>query len=871
MKANAKDPMSELARAIQAVRSDEPSAESIAAARSQGHARLFGQKSEDSCEGPIEGCGGVEALLAAYRRGQLNASRMLLIRSHLAECANCRKVYARRGALHLATTAWKLTSSPSLAPERQGHRVVALLAAAITLCVGLWFWRSGFTPERAAQLATVQAVSGALYGIQGSDTERLSPGSPLVEGTIVRAGPSPQSLVRFADGTTVELGERAEFSVESRHNDTTLRLNRGQIIVQAANRTTGDLYVATRDCRVAVTGTVSSVMTDLKGSRVSVLAGQVQVADVAGENSVLSRGEQMATNPALGRVPIEQEIAWSQNLDQHLALLRELTELGKQWRELPAKALRYQSALLDWAPEDAFLYTAFPNYSDTLSEGHRLFRAKLDESPILRAWWRSIEVEHAGAGLEAWFDKLSELSSYLGDELLVTASRQGGADQVVVLAEVRRAGIGDWIGSELTLSNGERLPITVVDALALASGTVDVPHSSDPILLVTPSFVALSSAAEAVTELALRFSVGDRGAFATTTLGQRVAAAYARGVGFLVAADLELVGHLPAAGDPASEFEKSLRFLEFERKEIRDQVVNTGVLTTASNGEAGWLAGPAPMGSLDFITSEASAVAAFIVRRPASSFAELLRHLPNTKDAAAQLPGLEGTWDDRIAEDLDEALGSELAVALDGPLLPVPAWKLVIEVREPERMARALESWVRRVDQELRSRGAGSLLLTQDRLGSHPCQHLRWTDSAFSLEAHYTFIDGYFVATPTRALLRRAMGARATGRSLAGSPRLTAVLPRDGRALFSGLIFQDLVPALATAVGAVGHGARPDQQRSIEQWARESKPGLVAFYAAPDRIELAGMGDLFAFGPEALALPDLIRQILPDSFNAAEP
>src|ERR1019366_436297 len=52
---------------------------------------------------------------------------------------------------------------------------------------------------------------------------------------------------RVYDGRVVELRERSEFSNTSTASDLTIRLGRGSIIVQAAKRSAGHLYVATAD------------------------------------------------------------------------------------------------------------------------------------------------------------------------------------------------------------------------------------------------------------------------------------------------------------------------------------------------------------------------------------------------------------------------------------------------------------------------------------------------------------------------------------------------------------------------------------------------------------------------------------------------
>ena len=74
-----------------------------------------------------------------------------------------------------------------------------------------------------------------------------------------------------------------------------MHLARGPIIVRAAKRRTGHLYVASGDSRVAVTGTLFSVNRGAKGTRVSVMEGEV-IVEHGHRDNVLHAGDQLATH-----------------------------------------------------------------------------------------------------------------------------------------------------------------------------------------------------------------------------------------------------------------------------------------------------------------------------------------------------------------------------------------------------------------------------------------------------------------------------------------------------------------------------------------------------------------------------------------------
>jgi uncharacterized protein (TIGR03435 family) len=147
-------------------------------------------------------------------------------------------------------------------------------------------------------------------------------------------------VLALVDGSRVEVQPDSDVAVERAEDGLRIRLNRGGIIVNAAEQRTGQLYVQTRDMTVSVVGTVFLVSADDDGSRVAVIEGEVRVQQGATERTLLS-GEEVATSPRLSSAAVTAEVAWSRSAEEHRDTLRQFA--------IAAPALMLQAA-----PREAF-------------------------------------------------------------------------------------------------------------------------------------------------------------------------------------------------------------------------------------------------------------------------------------------------------------------------------------------------------------------------------------------------------------------------------------------------------------------------------------------------------------------------------------
>jgi hypothetical protein len=323
----------------------------------------------------LRSCDDFQALVPAFLSNELPQARLLLFEDHMHQCVSCRRAVAqaRKGELQ---PVWQVKPAPRVFAGLWRWAIGAAAVAAVTVVVLALV--NGTFPGQHGIRGSVQNVDGSLYAVS-DDTVRVIPaGYQIRNGDEIRTAKGSNAVVRLLDGSLVEMDERSDLSVSHEWKGTTIHLDGGHIIVQAAKQRTGRLYVATSDCLVSVKGTIFSVNHGMKGSRVSVIEGVVRVAS-GNDTSELRAGDEQTSGPGVSKVPIQSEIAWSRNSAKYLALLGDFAALQKGIEAIPAPGLRYSSELLPYVPDHTAVYAAIPNLASTLGEASQLFQERLQQ------------------------------------------------------------------------------------------------------------------------------------------------------------------------------------------------------------------------------------------------------------------------------------------------------------------------------------------------------------------------------------------------------------------------------------------------------------------------------------------------------------
>src|SRR6185369_15395539 len=137
---------------------------------------------------------------------------------------------------------------PMPAPRavKPGSHTVRWAAAAVVLAAaGLSVWIALDQYGVRTGRALVQTVNGTLYEVSDSGIRPILAGADLPDNLELRTAANSDAMLQLRDGPIVELRERSGVATTQSGSDLTIRLARGSVIVNAAKRRAGHLYVAT--------------------------------------------------------------------------------------------------------------------------------------------------------------------------------------------------------------------------------------------------------------------------------------------------------------------------------------------------------------------------------------------------------------------------------------------------------------------------------------------------------------------------------------------------------------------------------------------------------------------------------------------------
>ena len=838
----------------------------------------------------IESCADFQSLIPAYLNNELSEARSLLLVDHTHECIPCRRAMKEA---RTRSAAPQKTATPTRRYSLQPVIMRWGIAAALVIGFGLLAlpFIQRYAPFGGELEATVQAAEGQVFQIADTTSTPIIAGEKLAKGERVRTAKGAHALIRLGDGTTIEMRDRSELSLTKNAQGTTIHLNRGDVMVEAAKQQSGRLFVDTGEALVSVTGTVFSVASGTKGSRVSVVEGEVRL-DHKGNERVIRAGEQLTTNPSIETIPVKDDVAWSRNAANYAQTLAALTGLKNELKNVQLPGVRNSTHLLDLMPENTVVYAALPNLTATIAESHRIMQERINQNPALRQWYEKEQSGQRGPGMNQVIGTVREFGEYLGDEVAVSLSmnEKGEPDSPLVLAELKNsANFRQFLEQQIAKYGGNqqgRPDLQFVDnPLTATAAAAEAGKKNERLYVwINNNVFAASPKLDQLQSLAGLMEKGGGSPFTQTSFYSRIAQVYKEGAGLVVAANLEqLIAKNKVEltkGKDAAQREGALNQLgilnlkhfALDQKDNQGKTQTRAVLSfSESRGISSWLAEPGPMGSLEYISPDANVVAGFVVKNPVSLVDDLLGVMETVSpDLRKNLDKLQAERGFDIRRDFAAPLGGEFAFAIDGPILPTPSWKMVFEVNDPQHLQQTLERVVAEVNKEAAKFGKSGLAWDRSEISGRTYYTLKSSD--FGLEVNLTYVNGYMIAGPSRALVERAVRLQGSGYSLLRSARFTAGLPADGNANFSAVFYHNLAPLVQPFAERIANSTNKlpqEQADALKKMAADMPPTLAYAYARGDSITFAANTEGGPFGlspasllgmPNALEIQHILSQ-----------
>lgn len=560
----------------------------------------------------------------------------------------------------------------------------------------------------------------------------------------------------------------------------------------------------------------------------------------------------------------QPENPFADDLKKYPGLLTELAhlvEILKNNVQLPP--VRTESPLLPLLPMSTTYYVAFPNYGETAHQTLETLRQELQASAVLRDWWQHGELNSVGPKLQDFLEQFYEVSQYLGDEVAVSGETGGiyekgaASRKLLIVAEVRKPGLKNVLEQILKEGSGKsQPPVRVLDLQELAqakssSGALQL------VVLVRPDFVIAAQSLEAVRgfNAFLNAKTTD---FASTPFGQRLTEAYQGGTSTLMAADLHALMNQIPLGTPQNQAIfgrtgfKDAKYLVWDyrhKAQGSDSQMEISFMGPR-HGIASWLAAPAPLGSLDFVSPRAAIVSSVHLKNLGELFDDIQDISSSSNpNALASVTQMERAMHINLRDDLLSLLPGEITVEAQGLAEPKPEWKIILRTSDADHLQQTLAKL-------LATTPFRALEFEEDGVTYHS---LSIPSTPKPTQIVYAFAEGYLIVASSHETAAAAIRLHKSGESFAKSAKFMASLPAGYPADVSALLYED--PTAATALNL--RRLSPEMAEAFAQLSPSTAPIVLRAYgdeSAIRGVSTSGAADVgMVLVVAAVAIPNLMR------------
>lgn len=554
----------------------------------------------------------------------------------------------------------------------------------------------------------------------------------------------------------------------------------------------------------------------------------------------------------------------SDDLKKYPGLLTELAHLVEDLKnnvQLPP--VRTESSLLPRLPMATTYYVALPNYGETAHQTLETLGQELQANAELRDWWQHGELKLAGPKLQDFLEKFYEVSQYLGDEVVVSgatggASEKGAANRnLLIVSEVRKPGLKNILEQILKEGSGEsQSAVRVLDLQELAQAKSRI-GAQQLVVLVRPDFVIAAQDLEALRGFSA-FLDAKATEFASTPFGQRLTEAYRGGTSALMAADLHTIMNQIPPGTQQNQkmFDRTgLKDIKYVVWDYRHKTQGSASQMELSfvgprHGIASWLAAPAPLGSLDFVSPQAAIVSSVHLKNLGEVFDDLkdISSYSNP-NALASVTQMERTMHISLRDDLLSLLPGEITVEAHGFAEPKPEWKIILRTSDADRLQQTLAKI-------LATTPFQAMQFEEDGITYHS---ISIPSTPKPLQIVYAFTDGYLIVASSHETAAAGIRLHKSGESFAKSARFLGSLPAGYPADVSALLYED--PATVTALNL--RRLAPEMAEAFARLSPPTAPIVLRAYGEESAIRgvsTSGAADAsIILVAAAIAIPNLMR------------